>query len=105
MTTQSAQLEQQVREALERNGVIAEVSLDDEDDSVWISGPQGRIEEWTLAPDVRHGESGYRALRYMPRTPTSVEWNWDETYQFYETLDALALALKSGDYAQGRAAF
>jgi hypothetical protein len=110
---ETAELERLMSEAIERNDVIAVVSASEEegDLGVWISGPQGRMEEFLIAEDTRHGKKGYRVLRYTPPAGVkadderSLTWDWDEWYQFYETLDAVALALKSGDYRAGWAAF
>lgn len=53
-------------------------------------------ESLRISSDERHGKAGFRVTRYTPSKDPDV-WNWDESYQFYESLDAARSALGNED--------
>ena len=68
-------------------------------------------ENFEVAPDTRHGVKGFRVLRFTRAGRTedgngkSDVYNWDEHYQFYQTLDDVYDAIKSRDFERGRREF
>lgn len=66
-------------------------------------------DELEVTSDIRHWEDGYRVSRWVFE-PTTLrnekgQWNWDEQYQFYTSLDEVKRAYESKDYEAGRKAF
>jgi len=59
---------------------------------------------YCLCDDVRHGQKGYRVLKYNKEYNPEFKkelWTWDEWYQFYPTITDICFSLgrKKKEYA------
>lgn len=55
-------------------------------------------EYWDAGPDTRHGQRGYRVVRYVNN-------KWDNNYMFFTSLDEVYTACMTGRLHEGRQAF
>jgi hypothetical protein len=65
-------------------------------------------EEYEIYRDTRHGKSGFRVIRrvYNGQTMNNEKiYMWDESYQFYPTLDTALIAIEIRDFTQGKKDF
>lgn len=126
-------LEHLLRDALMAASISVIVTREDDQDEARIAKPDGREEFLLVYREERHGRQGYCVRRYTPygelpipsvegqkhnRSPELVRrlewlyqslepggWYWDEWNQFYDSLDAMVAAVKTGDYEPGRREF
>ena len=61
-------------------------------------------ESFDLSEESRHGQNGYRVMRYTWNVEDEM-YSWDESYQFYVELGDFVSALKTGNYFAGVKAF
>jgi len=73
---------------------------------VTFEDPVNDTEQLIATPETRHGVRGWRVLRFeKDNAGDEGDMNWDEKYQFYESLDDIYKAFKSKDYAAAIARF
>lgn len=70
---------------------------------LYIKRENAPEECWEIFKDERHSRSGFRVIRRV--WDDENEFMWDSLYQFYESLDKLYAAAKSGDFEEGRKNF
>ena len=77
----------------------------------WVDLAESRQEVFLVAPEIRHRKHGYKVVRYRPKdnslaaSRSESDWNWDEQYQFYTSVEHLVDAIKNADYKKGRRNF
>jgi hypothetical protein len=90
------------------------------DNTFWMSQSVAPFDGFLLRQEVRHSKFGFRVARYMRSQNPGGEplgdgstygsvsvnhYDWDESYQFYTSIDDFVAAVKSDDYSRGRAQF
>ena len=76
-------------------------------DYTMVFSVDGReTEEYLICRDIRHEKKGFRIIPYI-RESYAEHWdfNWTETYLFYENLNDFYAELEKNDFSEGKKNF